>query len=95
MIPPECLGRAMSCPKCKAVMRTVSGGGAAETFDARLIIQSGPERIGEQFLLGGQGIIKIGKLEGKPIRLEGTLVSRNHCRLVPMPSASWLIEGST
>lgn len=91
-LPADCLGRAASCPRCKSTLRTISGGGRIETFDSRLVIETGPGRVGEQFLLAGQGMIKIGKLEGKPIQLEGTLVSRNHCRLVRTPAGGWRIE---
>ena len=64
---------------------------AEDDIDGRLIIKSGPQRIGEQILLRGQSAIEIGKMPGKPIELLGNLVSRNHCRLVRTPAA-WRLE---
>ncbi len=91
-LPGEQVGRPATCTRCRSVLRAVSGGGTIRGFDARLVIEAGPARVGEQFLLGGQGVIKIGKLEDRPIRLEGMQVSRNHCRLARSHSGSWMIE---
>ncbi len=96
-LPEEHLGRAVTCPKCQTVMRAVSGGGQVLEFDCRLVIVDGIERVGEQFLLGGDGTIEIGKLEENAIQLEGVRVSRSHCRLIPTIHGGWAIEdtGST
>ena len=50
---PEYFGRAVSCSKCQKVMRAISAGGDPGDFPCRLTIEAGPERAGEQFLLGG------------------------------------------
>jgi predicted component of type VI protein secretion system len=91
-LPPECIGRSVACSKCQRVMRAVSGGGEPGAFPCRLTIQAGPERAGEQLLLGGDATIEVGKLEGKQIRLSGQQVSRNHCRLLPTIESGWFIE---
>jgi membrane associated rhomboid family serine protease len=83
------------CTDCRRTFRVVAGAGttsiADDDLDARLIIKSGPQRVGEQLLLRGGTAVEAGKLPGKPIELVGTLVSRNHCRFVRAPK-SWRVE---
>jgi membrane associated rhomboid family serine protease len=75
------------CPRCGRVMRVISaealpdGAGAAD-FDTRLVIIGGPDRAGEQLLLGGCCEIEVGKLPGRHVQLTGEKVSRLHCKLV-------------
>jgi len=91
-LPMEYLGRSVSCSRCQKVMRAVSGGGDIEAFLCKITIIEGPERLGEQLLLGGEGTIEIGKMEGKHVRLLSAQVSRNHCRLVPTIHGGWALE---
>lgn len=85
--PESILGRALACEKCRAGVCAVSGevlaeGSGGGDFDAHLVVQSGPSRVGEQFLLGGVAEITIGKLPDRQVILTGTQVSRGHCKLV-------------
>ncbi len=51
---------------------------------------------GSQLMLGGSTPIEVGKLSGKHLSLPGTLVSRNHCRLIPTDGRWRLVDdGST
>ena len=91
------LGQELSCPFCRAVVRAVAGVTGAcpavvDTFTSRLIIAAGPDRIGEQFLLGGEGTIGLGKLASNPIRFATPMVSRNHCELQRTPGGGWLVS---
>ena len=94
-VPEDFLGSLGECPDCRRTFRVVGGAGttsiADDDLDARLVVKSGPSRVGEQFLLRGQTAIEIGKLSGKPIELAGSQVSRNHCRIVRTPDA-WRVE---
>ncbi len=81
-----------SCPRCNTIMRALSGGGELAEFGCRLVIMEGPERVGEQILLGGEGTIKVGKNQERQLRLIGPLVSRAHARLIPSIDGGWAIE---
>jgi hypothetical protein len=88
------LGKAVPCPECGGVLRPVAPGrlpGDADFFHARLVITAGPERAGEQVLLGGNGPIEIGKQPERAVFLAGELVSRLHARL-NRAGAGWQIE---
>lgn len=99
----DLLGRAVVCPSCQGALRAVAGaglgaGGAAGAgageaglFTCRLSITNGPDRLHEQFVLGGDDAIGIGKLEGKAIRLLTQRVSRNHCELRRSADGGWSI----
>src|SRR6266480_3648116 len=89
------------CPTCSKMVRLVSAeqladGAGSGDFDARLTIVAGPSRVGERILLGGVLDIEIGKLAGKHLQLEGSLVSRAHCKLVRVDFAPgrWKIVDS-
>jgi len=86
------------CPVCHASVRLVCGGPAPQEgeFSASLLALAGSLHAGTQLMLGGSVPIEVGKLSGKPLLLPGTLVSRNHCRLVPT-DGRWQIvdQGST
>lgn len=60
-------------------------------FLGGLLVQRGPQQVGQQFLLGGLGPIEIGKLPENAIVLAGEGVSRCHCRLVRVHNG-WRIE---
>jgi FHA domain len=84
--PESCIGQTFACQKCRAAVQLacaemLSDGGGAGDFDAHLVIVSGPDRIGEQFLLGGIAEITIGKLPDRNINLQGKKISRGHCKL--------------
>jgi membrane associated rhomboid family serine protease len=69
-------------------------GQGAGDFDARLVFVSGPDRVGEQVLLGGCCEIEIGKLPGRHVQLAGQKVSRLHCKLarVDFGPSRWRLE---
>jgi membrane associated rhomboid family serine protease len=87
----EAFGRALSCPFCQRIVRPVGRASAGRGFNARLTIAAGPDRVGEQFLLGGGDAIGIGKLVTTPIRLDTPLISRLHCELTRTPDGGWQI----
>jgi membrane associated rhomboid family serine protease len=97
IVPDSAVGMAGNCQFCRQPMRLVApgheGGGA---FREKLVIETGPEKVGEMYPLGGPGPIEIGKLATKDISLKGERVSRNHCRLI-RTQTGWRIEdqGST
>jgi pSer/pThr/pTyr-binding forkhead associated (FHA) protein len=100
-VPESFVGEAAECRACGAALRLVAAAGAAaevNSISGRLSVAAGPRRAGEQFFLAGTGPIEIGKLPDKPIFLAGgTMVSRNHCRLVKSAAGGWRVEdrGST
>lgn len=58
-------------------------GAGAGDFDIALTCVRGPDRVNEQFSLGGVADVEVGKSEGKLLRLTGGgKVSRAHCRFV-------------
>ena len=87
------------CPQCGRPVRfacaePLAEGQGAGDFDSRLVFIGGPDRGGEQVLLGGCCQIEIGKLPERHLQLTGQKVSRLHCRLVRLdfgPSC-WGIE---
>src|SRR5437763_1943590 len=87
----DALGQALSCPFCSSVVRAVASAAATQPFTSRLTITAGPDRVGEQFLLGGDGAIGLGKLATNLIRFATPLVSRNHCELRRTPAGGWEI----
>ena len=75
------------CPRCGRAIRIVcaeplADGAGAGDFDARLVVIGGPDRAGEQILLGGCFEIEVGKLPERHVQLAGEKVSRLHCKLV-------------
>ena len=83
----------ITCPECRAPIRMVGQANptmAGESLSS-LQIDKGPIDTGGQYFLGGSEDIEIGKLPGKTLRLEGSLVSRNHCRLIRR-GEEWAIE---
>src|SRR5262245_14255141 len=56
--PESSVGESIACDGCGQMFHLVAAeqladGNGAGDFDARLIIESGPQRVGEQLLLGG------------------------------------------
>lgn len=95
-LPDDAVGRLAECPQCKHDIRLVAAGRSgsrdwSNDFSVRLLITSGPDRVGEQVFLGGEGPLTIGKLEGKHVQLAGAQVSRNHCKLVQLGPDQWRI----
>ncbi len=87
------IGKAGPCPACGRVLRLVARDfvPGTDNFAFALLIEKGPEGVGEQLFLGGEAPIEIGKLAGREIVLNDVSVSRRHCRLVRAP-AGWRIE---
>lgn len=87
------------CPRCGRAVRFVCAeplaeGQGAGDFDARLVFVSGPDRAGEQVLLGGVCEIEIGKLPERHLQLTGQKVSRLHCKLLRLDfgPSRWSLE---
>jgi len=98
-VPESFVGKSARCPKCRAILHLIAGDNPfvrtpAGDFLARLVVESGPGKTGEQYLLGGGSPIDIGKNPDKPILLPGVRVSRDHGRLVrtDVHSPSWQYE---
>jgi membrane associated rhomboid family serine protease/pSer/pThr/pTyr-binding forkhead associated (FHA) protein len=98
-VPESFVGKSARCPKCRAILRLVAGDNPfvktpAGDFLARLIVESGPGKTGDQYLLGGPSPIIIGKGADHPIALPGVRVSRDHGRLVrtDVHSPAWQYE---
>ncbi|HEY8748256.1 MAG TPA: rhomboid family intramembrane serine protease [Tepidisphaeraceae bacterium] len=93
-VPDDFVGSLGECPDCRRTFRIAAAPGqsiAGDELDARLNILAGPQRLGEQLILRGSEGVEVGKLPGKPIELVGTLVSRNHCRLL-RGAEGWRVE---
>src|SRR5437879_1745812 len=89
----DAMGQPLACPYCSGIVRAVAGGkGGADLFATRLTIAAGPDRVGEQILLGGDGAIGLGKLATNPIRFITPMISRNHCELARTPGGGWFIS---
>src|SRR5688572_15566427 len=96
-VPESFVGETLPCPKCDKPLRLLAAGGAVlgnGDLQSRLVIQSGPQQVGEQIILGGRGALEVGKQEGKHLVLPGTLVSRSHARLARTATGGWLIQDS-
>jgi hypothetical protein len=98
-VPETLYGQAAHCESCRSDMRFVvpareAAGAisAADEFGACLVIEGGPDGIGEQLFLADGGPIAIGKLPQLPICLTAPLVSRHHCTLVPSETGRWRVE---
>jgi len=87
------IGKSANCPSCKRALRIITHGDGSDARAARggLLIQKGPHHAGELVFLAGRLPIEAGKRSNKDLHLEGDLVSRDHCRLVPT-DAGWRIE---
>ena len=92
-IPETHVGKPATCQSCNRVLRVVAPGVTSETGNLRgkLVVHKGPHRLGEQIYLGGSLPLDIGKLPGSDIRLQGQMVSRTHCRLIPTETG-WRLE---
>ena len=88
LTPESAVGGVLACQHCGRPLRfvcaeTLADGAGGGDFDAHLVIESGPSRVGEQVLLGGVLEITVGKLPERHIVLEaGAMVSRLHCALI-------------
>jgi membrane associated rhomboid family serine protease len=65
-----------------AAGEAIADDAAVGDFDARLMVDQGPDRVGDTIALGGIADIEIGKYEGRHISLGGERVSRAHAKLV-------------
>jgi membrane associated rhomboid family serine protease/pSer/pThr/pTyr-binding forkhead associated (FHA) protein len=84
----------MRCPVCRSSIQVAYGGPAPPegAISVRLIVRAGLVRPGSQLILSGSAPIEVGKLSGKHLVLPGSLVSRNHCRLVPHDGRWQLVD---
>jgi len=91
--PSSHVGKPAACPSCKRTLRVVAHAGDpdVDALHGSLVIQYGPQRLGEQIFLAGNSPIEVGKLTGKDLLLHGELVSRNHCVLVP-DETGWIAQ---
>jgi membrane associated rhomboid family serine protease len=95
-VPGSFLGEPVRCDECERTLRLVA---AQEVTDGRAVrwqfrVVGGPKAAasdGELILLGGESPVDAGSGEGRHLKLPGTLVSRAHCRLVPLADG-WVIE---
>ena len=92
-VPKRYLGRLAQCLSCKRPVRVVCSDPdpAVDEVPGRMVIHSGPSRVGEQLFLVGRLPIEVGKLPGNDLLLQGKAVSRTHCRLVRQ-GQHWRIE---
>lgn len=92
-VPGSYIGEPAQCPRCARTLRLASADPAPDGgFHARLIIRSGPERVGEQILLGGRATVAVGKEPGCHVLLMGILVSRTHAFLFRTHAGGWQIQ---
>jgi membrane associated rhomboid family serine protease len=95
-VPGSFLGERIPCDECGRSLRLVS---AHEVIDGRAVrwqfrvvgAPTGFAGKGELILLGGETPIEAGSEEGRHLLLPGTLISRTHCRLVPL-NDGWILE---
>ncbi|MBN1488856.1 MAG: rhomboid family intramembrane serine protease [Phycisphaerae bacterium] len=87
------LGQTAACPVCKKLVGTLAGEVRQDVLDFQsvLTVEQGPDRVGEQWFLGGGTPIQIGKLASKHLVLHSPHVSRTHCRLVRVGD-DWELE---
>ena len=92
-LPMTHVGKPAACPACHHSLRIVAHGPVRDPRapGGRFVIRSGPQHVGEQVFPLGESPIEVGKLASADLRLVGDLVSRRHCRLVPM-LFGWRIE---
>ena len=84
------LRRFASCDSCGGVIVAVASG-AGGKFNSRLVGLNGRIR-GIQIILGGVEPITVGKRPDRHLILPGSLVSRDHCRLVPTGDGWQLVD---
>ncbi len=92
-LPTSHVGKPGACPACKRILRIIahSGGAAIRQVRGQLLIQHGPQRVGEHIFLAGSQPIEVGKRAENDLHLTGDMVSRRHCRFVPT-DGGWRIE---
>lgn len=97
--PDEAVGKSLPCDDCGRIITTMlasqcKADGSLDSriaFHARLTIGKGPGRVDEQILLAGPGVLTIGNLPEKNLRLIGEGVSRTHAQLI-CEANLWRIE---
>jgi len=90
---PGHLGASVPCPACGDAisLHCADATSPPERMTFALVVDQGPERVGEQMFLGGSKPMTVGKSADHHIRLPGAAVSRRHCRLVPLGDA-WVVQ---
>jgi membrane associated rhomboid family serine protease len=93
-IPKTHVRRPALCPGCRRTLSVVAHGDLPDTRGGRgmLVVQYGPQRVGEQVFLAGRTPIEVGKQPGSDLQLTSAEVSRRHCRLVPTPSGWSVVD---
>lgn len=93
--PSESNSDLLECPHCQRALRVIgSGAPPFPLSNGILVIAEGPDRIGEQLVLVGNGPIEVGADAGNAISLPGDSVSQCHCRLV-RSGERWRVEDLT
>ena len=92
-VPFDSVGQQVLCPRCQRPVRVISAAtpNGSERATGRLVIAEGPENVGEQLLLFGDGPLDVGSVPGNAIVLPGTDVSKTHARMIRTQSG-WRIE---
>jgi membrane associated rhomboid family serine protease/pSer/pThr/pTyr-binding forkhead associated (FHA) protein len=92
-VPAAHVGRSGACPGCKRNLWIIAhkGTSAQGRTRAAIVVEKGPAREGEVFLLFGEEPVSVGKLPSEDIQLVGARVSRSHFRLIPSGKA-WRVE---
>src|SRR5687768_13401423 len=99
-VPETYVGQAAACGACNGELHFVAAelmaeGTGAGDFDGKLIVTAGPDRVGQQILLGGVVDVTIGKSPERQIQLpSGKLVSRAHAKLsrIDFGPSRWRID---
>lgn len=91
-IPDDSPADAVDCPHCNRPVRVILAGNPSESSDwSVLVIAEGPDRVGEQLFIRGNGPISIGSAPDSGIVLVGEEIAPHHSRLV-RPDNHWRIE---
>lgn len=91
-IPNDSPADTVECPHCQRPVRIISTIGATDSSDwSVLVIAEGPDRVGEQLFLRGNGPVPIGSASDNLIVLTGDEVAQHHCQLV-RAGDQWRIE---
>ena len=82
------------CEHCRRTLRAIATPGAGKEDWVVLVIAEGPERVGEQLFIRGDGPIGIGSAEDNLIVLKGDGIQPHHGRLI-RADHGWRVEDLT
>jgi membrane associated rhomboid family serine protease len=81
------------CPQCSKTSCCVGAeDAAAPDLQAYLVVETGPDRVGERIFLSGLDPINVGKLPANALFLPGKMLSRHHCTMIPLGDHQWGVE---